>query len=145
MKEFCKWLIKMWTKYKSILLYCIFGGLTTLTDFIVYITCTRFLHLDEQIATWSAWFFAVLFAFFTNRKWVFNADKTSKRGFLYQLVSFFGSRIASGLVNSAMIFIFFTKLGINDIVVKIFTSVIVVILNYILSKLIVFRKKKTDD
>lgn len=145
MNEFCKWLIKMWTKYKSILLYCIFGGLTTLTDFIVYITCTRFLHLDEQIATWSAWFFAVLFAFFTNRKWVFNADKTSKRGFLYQLVSFFGSRIASGLVNSAMIFIFFTKLGINDIVVKIFTSVIVVILNYILSKLIVFRKKKTDD
>ena len=145
MIEFCKWLIKMWTKYKSIILYCIFGGLTTLTDFIVYITCTRFLHLDEQIATWSAWFFAVLFAFFTNRKWVFNADKTSKRGFLYQLVSFFGSRIASGLVNSAMIFIFFTKLGINDIVVKIFTSVIVVILNYILSKLIVFRKKKTDD
>ncbi|HNX63862.1 MAG TPA: GtrA family protein [Oscillospiraceae bacterium] len=145
MKGFCKWLIKMWTKYKSIILYCIFGGLTTLTDFIVYLTCTRIFHLDEQIATWSAWFFAVLFAFFTNRKWVFNADKTSKRGFLYQLVSFFGSRVASGLLNSAMIFIFFTKLGINDIVVKIFTSVIVVILNYILSKLIVFRKKKTED
>ena len=145
MKGFWEWIKKLCIKYKSIILYCIFGGLTTLTDFIVYLTCTRIFHLDEQIATWSAWFFAVLFAFFTNRKWVFNADKTSKRGFLYQLVSFFGSRIASGLVNSAMIFIFFTKLGINDIVVKIFTSVIVVILNYILSKLIVFRKKKTED
>ena len=145
MKEFWEWIKKLCIKYKSIILYCIFGGLTTLTDFIVYLTCTRIFHLDEQIATWSAWFFAVLFAFFTNRKWVFNADKTSKRGFLYQLVSFFGSRVASGLLNSAMIFIFFTKLGINDIVVKIFTSVIVVILNYILSKLIVFRKKKTDD
>ena len=145
MKEFWEWIKKLCIKYKSIILYCIFGGLTTLTDFIVYLTCTRIFHLDEQIATWSAWFFAVLFAFFTNRKWVFNADKTSKRGFLYQLVSFFGSRVASGLLNSAMIFIFFTKLGINDIVVKIFTSVIVVILNYILSKLIVFRKKKTED
>ena len=145
MNDFFVWIKKFCIKYKSIILYCIFGGLTTLTDFIVYLTCTRFFHLNEQIATWSAWFFAVLFAFFTNRKWVFNADKTSKRGFLYQLVSFFGSRVASGLVNSAMIFIFFTKLGINDIVVKIFTSVIVVILNYILSKLIVFRKKKTED
>ena len=145
MKGFWEWIKKLCIKYKSIILYCIFGGLTTLTDFIVYLTCTRIFHLDEQIATWSAWFFAVLFAFFTNRKWVFNADKTSKRGFLYQLVSFFGSRVASGLLNSAMIFIFFTKLGINDIVVKIFTSVIVIILNYILSKLIVFRKKKTED
>ena len=145
MKEFWEWIKKLCIKYKSIILYCIFGGLTTLTDFIVYLTCTRIFHLDEQIATWSAWFFAVLFAFFTNRKWVFNADKTSKRGFLYQLVSFFGSRVASGLLNSAMIFIFFTKLGINDIVVKIFTSVIVVILNYVLSKLIVFRKKKIED
>ena len=145
MKGFWEWIKKLCIKYKSIILYCIFGGLTTLTDFIVYLTCTRIFHLDEQIATWSAWFFAVLFAFFTNRKWVFNADKTSKRGFLYQLVSFFCSRVASGLLNSAMIFIFFKKLGINDIVVKIFTSVIVIILNYILSKLIVFRKKKTED
>ena len=145
MNELYDRLKKLCIKYKSIILYCIFGGLTTLIDFIVYISCTRIFYLDEQIATWSAWFFAVLFAFFTNRKWVFNADNTDKRGFLYQLVSFFGSRIASGLVNSAMIFIFFTKLGINDIVVKIFTAVIVIILNYILSKLIVFRKNKAED
>ena len=135
----------MWTKYKSILLYCIFGGLTTLTDFIVYITCTRFLHLDEQIATWSAWFFAVLFAFFTNRKWVFDAEKTNKKGFLYQIITFFGSRLASGFVNSAMLYIFFTKLGFNDILVKVVAAVFVIILNYILSKLIVFRKKEQVD
>ena len=135
----------LYIKYKSIILYGIFGGLTTVVDFSVYISFTRLFNLNEQIATWSAWFFAVLFAFVTNRKWVFNAEKTTKKGFIYQIVTFYGSRLLSGFINSAMIFVFFTKLHFNDILVKIFASVIVIILNYILSKLIVFRKSDNEQ
>lgn len=133
---------KLYTKYESIILYVFFGGLTTCVDFATYIISTRIFSANEQIATWLAWLFAVLFAFFTNRKWVFKADTIGLKSFMYQLSSFFGARLFSGIVSWLMILLFFTYLGINDIIVKVAASVIVLILNYILSKLVVFRKKE---
>ena len=129
-------------KYKSIILYIIFGAATTVIDFTIYFSFTRLLGVNEQIAQWIAWFFAVVFAFFTNRKWVFEAGSKTTKNFIWQVLSFFGSRLFSGFINWLMILIFVTIMGISDIIIKCVAAVFIVILNYVLSKLIVFRKKE---
>ena len=129
-------------KYKSIILYIIFGAATTFIDFAIYFSLTRLLGVNEQIAQWIAWFFAVIFAFFTNRKWVFEAGSKTAKNFIWQVLSFFGSRLFSGFINWLMILIFVTIMGISDIIIKCVAAVFIVILNYILSKLIVSRKKE---
>lgn len=129
-------------KYKSIILYIIFGAATTFIDFAIYFSLTRLLGVNEQIAQWIAWFFAVVFAFFTNRKWVFEAGSKTTKNFIWQVLSFFGSRLFSGFINWLMILIFVTIMGISDIIIKCVAAVFIVILNYVLSKLIVFRKKE---
>jgi len=132
---------KMYKKYEAIILYVFFGGLTTVVDFTVYFSTTRLFGLNEQIATWLAWFCAVLFAFFTNRKWVFKAEHPGFKAFAWQVGSFFASRLFSGFINWLMIFVFVSLMGISDIIIKCAAAVVVIILNYILSKLIVFKKK----
>ena len=128
-------------KYEGIILYLIFGGLTTLVNFVVYIPLS-FLGINELICNTIAWVFAVTFAFFTNRTLVFKSPTNTKKAFFLQMFAFYGSRVFSLIVETAILATFVTWLGFNEYIIKIIAAVFVVILNYILGKLIVFRKKK---
>ncbi len=125
-------------KYKEPLLYIVFGIATTLVNFITYFLLSK-LDFSTAISTSLAWLLAVLFAFFTNRKYVFEA---SKNGFLKQLFGFFSMRIATGVLDVLIMILLVDFLEFNDLLIKLLSNVLVIILNYIFSKFLVFKKKK---
>lgn len=125
-------------KYKEPLLYIVFGIATTLVNFVTYFLLSK-LDFSTAISTSLAWLLAVLFAFFTNRKYVFEA---SKNGFLKQLFGFFSMRIATGVLDVLIMILLVDFLEFNDLLIKLLSNVLVIILNYIFSKFLVFKKKK---
>ena len=126
----------LFKKYKEPLLYIVFGTATTLVNFIAYFLLSK-LSISTAISTVLAWLLSVLFAFFTNRKYVFDA---SKNGFLKQLIGFFSMRIATGVLDLLIMIFFVDILEFNDLVIKVLSNVLVIILNYIFSKFLVFKK-----
>lgn len=132
----------IYKKYKKIILYLFFGGCTTLVNIITYYIFAHVLNCSVMFSTVVAWILAVLFAYLTNRKMVFDSKANGKKEVIKEVISFFACRIATGMVDWLCMYIFVEKLGFNDMVIKIIANIIVIILNYIASKLIVFRDKK---
>ena len=129
------------TKYAEQISYVFFGGLTTLVNFGVFALCFHVLHLDTVPANVVAWIVSVLFAYITNRIWVFRSEKTGKRAILRESIAFFTARGVTLVLETALMYLFIDWLGLNDLIVKILAQLFVVVLNYFLSKLI-FRGKK---
>lgn len=127
-------------KYKEIILYLIFGALTTAVSIGVF-ALTEYLEIHELIGNIISWVIAVMFAFFTNRIWVFESRTDSVKSFFKQLLLFCFFRLFTFFVEEFIIFIFITILKFNSILIKVIAQVLVIILNFILSKLIVFKKK----
>lgn len=128
-------------KNKEVLLYLFFGGLTFLVSVISYAYFNVTLGINELVANIISWVLAVAFAFFTNRIWVFQAPTETVSQFLMQLIRFFMGRVATLVVEEVILLVFITILGFNSMAVKVIAQVIVIVLNYIISKLVVFRKK----
>lgn len=122
---------------KETILYLIFGVLTTIVNILTFSIMER-LTTNLLFNNTVAWICSVLFAFITNRNIVFQSTGNK----LKELCLFFGSRIVSLLFDNALIFILIEKLMLNNILSKIIVNVFVVVINYILSKLIVFKKEK---
>ena len=147
---------------REIIMYLIFGVLTTVVNWAVTFVCQKVFGLNEvgikmTVANGIAWFCAVLFAFFTNRSFVFERTDNS---FIAEMLKFYGARIFTGLFeillpdlivmlagvgNGALSFLEGEFFGITGGVAKAITSVVVIVLNYVLSKLIVFRRKKENN
>lgn len=127
-------------KNKEILLYLFFGGLTFLVSIFSYAFFNVTLHINELLANVDSWILAVLFAFFTNRLWVFDTRTEGRRDFLCQMGAFFGGRLITLAVEEAILFVFITWLAFPSMLVKIAAQVIVILLNYIISKRVVFKK-----
>lgn len=128
-------------KHKEILLYLFFGGLTFLVSIASYGYCNLVLGINELVANVISWILAVSFAFLTNRIWVFQAPTHSAAEFVAQLVTFFGGRVVTLVVEEVLLLVFITWLHFPSMLIKILAQVIVIVLNYVISKLVVFRKK----
>ena len=113
-------------------MYLIFGTLTTVVNIVVYYLFSNIIHMNYLFSNAVAWFLSVLFAYVTNRKYVFDSKNNQ---IIKEAISFFGSRLATGIMD--MVLMWFL---VNFNVAKVVVNVIVVILNYILSKLVVFKK-----
>lgn len=131
----------LWEKYRSILIYIIFGVLTTAVNYLVYIPCLNLLGLSASVSNVIAWCVAVLFSFLTNKPFVFESKDWSVKTVVPEFTKFVGTRVASGLFETLILLVTVDLLGWNGNIWKLVTNVIVVILNYIGSKLLVFRKK----
>ena len=136
---------ELYLKYKEIINYLIVGGLTTVVSLVTYYACVlTFLDpnnpLQLQIANVISWIFAVAFAYVTNRKWVFHSQATGRKEITKEILSFYGCRVATGVVDWLCMFIFADLLHMNDLVIKLAANILVIILNYIASKLWIFRK-----
>lgn len=144
-------------KYKELIVYVIFGGLTTVVNLVVF-TLSGMVLGDERylISNIIAWFAAVIFAYITNKLWVFESKSWDVRVLLKEIPSFFAARVLSFLIEEAGLFVFVDLLSFKDISLKILSfeiggeliakavlAVIVVVLNYVFSKLVIFRKKKS--
>ena len=136
-----KKLVSLLKKYEEVISYLFFGGLTTLVNYIIYLPCYNLLHLSGALSNAIAWVAAVAFAYVTNKPFVFKSHDWSVKTVIPELTKFVSCRVGSGLLETAIIFALVDWLGLNGNVIKLATSVLVVILNYIASKLRVFRKK----
>ncbi len=137
-----KKLLKLYKKYEEIINYLIVGGLTTVVSLSVYYICVlTFLDpnvaLELQIANVISWVFAVTFAYFANRIFVFKSKNQKKTK---EALSFYTSRIATLLMDMGIMFVLVTLLHGNDKIAKLIVQVIVIVANYVLSKLFVFKK-----
>jgi putative flippase GtrA len=121
---------------RELILYVFFGALTFFVNLITYFIFESVFGINYLISNVIAWFLSVLFAYITNRKWVFESKSPD---ILRECGLFFGGRIFSGVVDTVLMFLFIDVLVIGDVISKIVVQVIVIILNYIFSKLIVFK------
>lgn len=136
--------IALLKKSREQVMYLIFGGLTIVINWMVYIGLVLFGQKIE-LANMVAWIVAVLFAYATNRKFVFQSAKFEKKEIVKEFGIFFGSRVATGLLEIVGFPLLYhiglnqTVLEINGFLAKIIISIIVIVLNYVLSKLVVFK------
>lgn len=130
----------LFKKYKRVAAYLFFGVCTTLVNIAAYFVSTRFLHIGILISTALAWFLAVMFAYATNRKYVFESQNEAKKAVLIEFASFISCRLITGAIDLGMMYCFVDLLKLNDLIVKIAANLFVIISNYIASKLIIFTK-----
>ncbi len=131
-------------KYEEIINYLIIGFLTTLVSLGTYYILTLTIlnpnaKIELQIANGISWFLSVTFAYFTNRKYVFKVkeNKTKK-----EVLNFYLSRLSTLILDMISMYIFVSILKFNDKIVKLIVQILVIVLNYILSKFLVFKKEK---
>ncbi len=140
---------ELYNKYKEIINYVIVGGLTTVVSLAVYYALVlTVLNPDNpvqlQIANVISWIAAVTFAYFTNRRFVFES-KTKGEEQTKEVISFYSARLGTLLMDMGIMFVGKTVLHINDKIVKLFVQVVVMVANYVISKLLVFKKSKSED
>ncbi len=130
---------QLFHKYQSYIYYMLFGGVTTVINFGVYSFCTRFLGWNVVDSNIPAFIISVFFAFVTNKQFVFRNKSESKVHATKQLVRFFTIRVATLIIDTVILYVFVTNFGINDLLVKVVSNFIVVVLNYIFSRFVVFK------
>ena len=138
------WIKKMWKKYQDIFWYCFFGGLTTVVNLAIFYIFSDVLSIHYMIANVIAWVAAVLFAYITNRIWVFKSEVKSFEGIIKEMVTFFGFRVASLFMEMAIMFVLIDLFGVSEMITKLITQIVVVIANYVFSKWIIFKKPETE-
>jgi putative flippase GtrA len=124
----------------EMILYIVFGVATTVINILVCGLCYDILHWNILAANTVAWILAVIFAFITNKLYVFQSKSFEKSLFLRELVTFMGARLLSLGVDSLGMWLLVEQLGGNVWIAKVLMNVIVIIMNYVLSKLIIFKK-----
>lgn len=125
--------------------YIIFGLLTTIINIVVYFGLTNLLNLHYQLATIVAWVTAVIFAYITNKKYVFKDERSGKKNIFRSFMLFIYYRLLSLIIDLAIMYSFIEFLKVNDLVTKVIANIVVIIFNYITSKLHVFTKRKTSN
>lgn len=131
-------------KYRDVLPFAFFGILTTAVNVIVYWALAHLLNAGTMLSTFNAWIAAVLFAYVTNRKWVFHSEAVARNQIIKEMFSFFAARLATGIVDWVCMYIFVECMHLNDTVVKILANILVIIMNYVASKCIVFKKSNSN-
>lgn len=155
----------MWTKwkplykkYREVVLYLIFGGLTTAVNIVVYYAASELLRallssaalpdaaargIEVNVSNVLAFIFSVLFAYVTNRRYVFRSD-TKGVAARREILSFFAARIATWGLDEINMNVFVTWLHMNGLLIKILSNIVVIVANYALSKFIIFRGREKD-
>ena len=120
--------------------YLVFGVLSTIINIVVFAICERILHLSTIISNVIAWIIAVVFAYVTNKLYVFDSVTDTKKAFLKEMISFFVARLLSLGIDVLIMYIGVTLIGINDILTKVIANIVVIIANYVMSKLFIFKR-----
>ena len=128
-------------KYQDMILYVFFGALATLVNTASYYLCYNIIGMSNVPSVIIAWLLAVVFAFFTNKLWVFKSKSFAPEVLKHEIPTFFGARLLTGLLDLGIMYLAVDVLHGNGTVWKLISNILVIILNYIASKLIIFKKK----
>lgn len=124
--------------HREVLLYLFFGGLTFVVSIATYALFIKVFGADALVANVFSWIFAVAFAYVTNRTWVFESRASDRSAMLKEMGKFVSGRIATLLVEEAILLVFIKWLHFDSMAVKVAAQVVVIVLNYVVSKLWVF-------
>ena len=136
---------KVLYKYKKLILYILFGGMTTILNWIVYAIGVK-LQLGITISNILAWSIAVFFAFITNKLFVFESKILKLKVIFNEFIKFVGARILTGVIEiGGLPLLYYLGMnqqlfGIDGFIAKIMISIIVMVLNYVFSQVLVFKK-----
>ncbi len=132
---------ELYIKYKEAIRYLFFGVLTVAVNLAIYYICAHLLDFEVMLSTVIAWICSVTFAFITNKIWVFESNNWTQETVFKEIISFYTYRVLTGILDVIIMYVCVDKLSFNDMLIKVVSSIIVIILNYIASKLVVFKKK----
>lgn len=121
--------------------YLIFGALATVVNIAVYSVAFYVTHIDNAVSNVIAWIVAAIFAYITNKFMVFASKVDTRKDLLREITSFFSCRLFTLVVDEIIMIISVDKLGLSAFIMKVVANIVVIILNFILSKLIIFKKK----
>ena len=127
-------------KYKDIIPYLFFGVCTTAVNMIGYWALAYLCNWGIMPSTVAAWFLALILAYVTNRKWVFKSEAKNPAEIIREAGYFFTCRLSTGIVDWGSMFLFVDIFHLNDMFSKLVANFIVILLNYIASKMIIFKK-----
>ena len=133
---------ELFNKYKEVINYLIFGVLTTLVNYVSYLILAKVFNVNYLASTVISQIISIIFAYVTNKLFVFESKTTTTKELIREMVSFFGFRGISLLLDMAFMYIFVDVLKLNDVIMKLVSNVLIVIANYVFSKLFVFKKEK---
>lgn len=133
--------IRMIKKHKSFIAYGVFGVLTTIVNIVVYNFSYNSAGLSNTLSNVIAWVLAVTFAYLTNKVWVFGSTSWKWEVLKKEVVAFISCRLATGILDIVIMYICVDVMQWNALLMKISSNVLVIILNYIFSKLVIFKKK----
>lgn len=149
-EEFClkilekiglKKLANWYRKHQEGMRYLIFGALTTLVNIIAYSTLYYICHINNGISNVIAWVLGATFAYITNKYFVFDSKVANKKELLKEIIYFYGCRILTLIIDQGIMILTVDKLGWNALLMKILANIIVIVLNFIFSKILIFKKK----
>ena len=130
----------LFIRYRSVMIYLVLGVLTTCVNYAVYLPLYNILHFSAALSNGVAWVAAVVFAFLTNKPFAFNSYDWSWKTVFPEACKFIGCRVGSGAFETLILFVFVDCIQLNGNIIKLITSIAVVILNYFASKLFVFKR-----
>ena len=130
---------KLWNN-TELVAYLFAGVATTVVNYVVYFIATRMLGLGVMAGTWTAWVVAVAFAYVVNKVFVFHTHCGSTAALVKEAAGFAAMRLASLGMETVIMYVTVEMLGLNDLVMKLLTNFLVIILNYVFSKLFIFKK-----
>lgn len=136
---------KLYRKHKDLIPYAFFGVCTTLVNTGVYWLCAYPLGLPVIPSTVIAWVLAVLFAYLTNRRWVFHSEAATRKAVLREALAFYACRLTTGIIDWVGMYVFVDLLHYHDLAMKIVVNIVVILLNYAASKRLIFRRANTLD
>ena len=149
LEEFClkilekinlKKLADWYRKHQEGMRYLIFGALTTVVNILTYSILYYMFHISNAVSNVLAWIIGATFAYITNKLYVFNSKVNNKKELLKEIVYFYGCRILTLVVDEGIMIATVDKLGWNGILMKIIANIIVIILNFVFSKIVIFKK-----
>ncbi|MFI3199920.1 MAG: GtrA family protein [Eubacteriales bacterium] len=132
----------LYDKYEDIILYLFWGVMATILNIVLYELFVRVFHMHYIVANGLDWILCVLFAYYTNRTFVFRSQIKDAKGIMEEFVKFFSCRIVSGVMDMGIMVGMVELLHMDGSIAKLVTQVVVVVSNYVFSKLFIFRNKE---
>lgn len=131
---------ELFNKYREQILYLFFGGATTLVclfSVVVFEYCFNIIGVKGRV---PSDFIAMTFAYITNKIWVFKSKCKSYKELIKEIMSFYGARLLTTVASAIIVYIFVDRMGFNNLLINLLTTIITVVLNYVFSKLFIFKK-----
>lgn len=137
-----KFVLGLMKKYQSLISYAVFGVLTTVVNIVTYSICYNRIGMGNTLSNVIAWILAVAFAYVTNKLWVFDSKSWKLQVLKREIIAFVSCRLATGILDIAIMFVCVDLLGLQAMLMKIVSNMIVIVLNYVFSKLVIFKKNR---